>query len=135
MEEKKLKELIQIKKPTNSEERDEMVRDILADRPKVTPDQVLAFRANLSTENEEGKVRILLEIIDNYEVTDEVQDILLEHKDLIVEIKRANLKEIKGVKAENDKLKEAINEVLEVFDGKGVPNTEWIKNRLSDALS
>jgi hypothetical protein len=95
MEEKKLKELIQIKKPTNSEERDEMVRDILADRPKVTPDQVLAFRANLSTENEEGKVRILLEIIDNYEVTDEVQDILLEHKDLIVEIKRANLKEIK----------------------------------------
>ena len=42
---------------------------------------------------------------------------------------------INGLKAENDKLKEAINEVLEVLDGKGVPNTEWIKNRLSDALS
>jgi hypothetical protein len=42
---------------------------------------------------------------------------------------------INGLKAENDKLKEAINEVLEVLDGKGVPNTEWIKNRLSKALS
>ena len=42
---------------------------------------------------------------------------------------------INGLKAENDKLKEAINEVLEVLDGKGVPNTEWIKNRLSEALS
>ena len=42
---------------------------------------------------------------------------------------------INGLKAENDKLKEAINEVLEVLEGKGVPNTEWIKNRLSEALS
>jgi hypothetical protein len=42
---------------------------------------------------------------------------------------------INGLKAENDKLKEAINEVLEVLDGKGVPNNEWIKNRLSEALS
>ena len=42
---------------------------------------------------------------------------------------------INGLKAENDKLKEAINEVLEVRDGKGVPNTKWIKNRLSEALS
>jgi len=41
---------------------------------------------------------------------------------------------INGLKAENDKLKEAINEVLEVLDGKGVPNTEWIKNRLSKAF-
>ena len=41
---------------------------------------------------------------------------------------------INGLKAENDKLKEAINEVLEVLDGKGVPNTEWIKNRLSEAV-
>ena len=40
-----------------------------------------------------------------------------------------------GLKAENDKLKEAVKEVLEVLDGKGVPNTEWIKNRLSEALS
>jgi hypothetical protein len=42
---------------------------------------------------------------------------------------------INGLKTENDKLKEAINEVLEVLDGKGVPNTEWIKNRLSEAIS
>lgn len=42
---------------------------------------------------------------------------------------------INGLKAENDKLKEAVNEVLEVLDGKDVPNTEWIKNRLSEALS
>ena len=42
---------------------------------------------------------------------------------------------INGLKAENDKLKEAVKEVLEVLDGKGVPNTEWIKNRLSEALS
>jgi hypothetical protein len=41
---------------------------------------------------------------------------------------------INGLKAENDKLKEAINEVLELLDGKGVPNTTWIKNRLSAAL-
>jgi len=41
---------------------------------------------------------------------------------------------INGLKAENDKLKEAINEVLEVLDGKNVPNNEWIKNRLSEAL-
>lgn len=42
---------------------------------------------------------------------------------------------INGLKAENDKLKEAVKEVLEVLDGKGVPNTEWIKNRLLEALS
>ena len=42
---------------------------------------------------------------------------------------------INGLKADNDKLKEAINEVLEVLEGKGVPNNEWIKNRLSEALS
>jgi hypothetical protein len=42
---------------------------------------------------------------------------------------------INGLKAENDKLKEAINEVLEVLDGKGVPNNEWIKNRLSEVVS
>ena len=42
---------------------------------------------------------------------------------------------INGLKVENDKLKEAVKEVLEVLDGKGVPNTEWIKNRLSEALS
>lgn len=32
------------------------------------------------------------------------------------------------------KMKEAINEVLEVLQGKGVPNNEWIKNRLLEAL-
>ena len=42
---------------------------------------------------------------------------------------------INGLKTENDKLKEAIKEVLEVLNGKGVPNTEWIKNSLSEALS
>jgi hypothetical protein len=33
------------------------------------------------------------------------------------------------------KMKEAINEVLEVLNGKGFPNTEWIKNRLLEAIS
>ena len=28
------------------------------------------------------------------------------------------------------KMQEAINEVLEVLDGNGAPNVEWIKNRL-----
>lgn len=32
------------------------------------------------------------------------------------------------------KMKEAINEVLDVLNGGGVPNTEWIKNRLSEAV-
>ena len=41
---------------------------------------------------------------------------------------------INGLKAENDKLKEAINEVLEVMDGNGVPNIEWVKNRLLEAV-
>jgi len=30
-------------------------------------------------------------------------------------------------------MKEAINEVLEVINGTGIPNPEWIKNRLSEA--
>jgi hypothetical protein len=41
---------------------------------------------------------------------------------------------INGLKAENDKIKEAITEVLELLDGNGVPNTNWIKNRLSEAV-
>ena len=41
---------------------------------------------------------------------------------------------INGLKEENAKLKEAINEVLELFDGNGVPNIEWVKNRLSEAV-
>ena len=32
------------------------------------------------------------------------------------------------------KMKEAINEVLEVLDGNGVPNMVWIKNRLLEAI-
>ena len=28
----------------------------------------------------------------------------------------------------------AIKEVLELFDGIGVPNIEWVKNRLSEAV-
>jgi hypothetical protein len=41
---------------------------------------------------------------------------------------------INGLKAENDKLKKAITEVLELLDGNGVPNTNWIKNCLSEAV-
>ena len=33
------------------------------------------------------------------------------------------------------KMYEAIHEVLELFDGNGVPNIEWIRNRLHDAIS
>jgi hypothetical protein len=33
------------------------------------------------------------------------------------------------------KMKDAINEVLEVLQRDGVPNTEWIKNRLLEALN
>jgi hypothetical protein len=29
---------------------------------------------------------------------------------------------------------EAIKEVLDLFDGNGVPNMEWIKNRLQEAI-
>lgn len=32
------------------------------------------------------------------------------------------------------KMKEAINEVLEVLNGKDVPNIEWIKSRLLEAV-
>lgn len=41
---------------------------------------------------------------------------------------------INGLRFENDKLKQAINEVLEVLYGDGIPNTEWIKNRLSEVI-
>jgi len=30
---------------------------------------------------------------------------------------------------------EAIKEVLDLFDGNGVPNIEWIKNRLTESIS
>jgi hypothetical protein len=32
------------------------------------------------------------------------------------------------------KMKEAITEVLEVLDGNGVPNIEWVKNRLLESV-
>ena len=32
------------------------------------------------------------------------------------------------------KMKEAITEVLEVLDGNGVPNIDWVKNRLLEAV-
>ena len=32
------------------------------------------------------------------------------------------------------RMKEAIDEVLEVLDGNGVPNIEWVKNRLLKAV-
>jgi hypothetical protein len=37
---------------------------------------------------------------------------------------------IRGLENENKKLKEAINDVLEVFEGVGVVNTDWIQKRL-----
>jgi len=37
---------------------------------------------------------------------------------------------IRGLENENKKLKEAINDVLEVFEGVGVVNTYWIQKRL-----
>lgn len=33
------------------------------------------------------------------------------------------------------KMYEAIHEVLNLLDGNGVPNIEWIKNKLTDAVS
>ena len=51
-----------------------------------------------------------------------------------VESAEYNFVLINGLKAENDKLKEAINEVLEVLNGNGVPNPLWVKKRLSDAI-
>ncbi len=42
---------------------------------------------------------------------------------------------INGLKEENAKLKEAINDVLDVLvDGNGVPNMLWVKNRLLDVV-
>ncbi len=34
----------------------------------------------------------------------------------------------------NDKYKQAIEDVLELLDGNGVPNLNWIKNRLEQSL-
>jgi hypothetical protein len=42
---------------------------------------------------------------------------------------------INGLKNENNKLKDAINEVIEVLNGVGVPNNEWIKNRLQETIN
>lgn len=42
---------------------------------------------------------------------------------------------INGLKEENAKLKEAINDVLDVLiDENGVPNMTWVKNRLLEAV-
>lgn len=42
---------------------------------------------------------------------------------------------INGLKEENIKLKDAVNEVLDLLnDNRGVPNTEWIKNRLTESI-
>ncbi len=42
---------------------------------------------------------------------------------------------INGLKEENAKMKEAINDVLDLLmDGNGVPNMVWVKNRLLEAV-
>lgn len=42
---------------------------------------------------------------------------------------------INGLREENTKLKEAINDVLDVLiDENGVPNMVWMKNRLLEAV-
>lgn len=38
------------------------------------------------------------------------------------------------VNDEATNLKQAILDVLELFDGNGVPNIDWIKNRLNEAI-
>lgn len=39
-----------------------------------------------------------------------------------------------GLKEENANMKDAIKDVLELFYGNGVPNIEWIKNRLTKVI-
>jgi hypothetical protein len=42
---------------------------------------------------------------------------------------------INGLREENAKMKEAINDVLDLLiDGNGVPNMVWVKNRLLEAV-
>lgn len=52
-----------------------------------------------------------------------------------IESKEYDFVLIKGLKEENAKLKEAINDVLNVLiDGNGVPNMVWVKNRLLESV-
>ena len=63
----------------------------------------------------------------------------LEGKNCIIELQESTIEMyqseydfmlIRGLENENKKLKEAINDVLEAFEGVGVVNTYWIQKRL-----
>jgi len=42
---------------------------------------------------------------------------------------------INGLKEQNDKMKEAINDVIDLINGdKGVPYMYWVRNRLIESL-
>ena len=39
-----------------------------------------------------------------------------------------------ALQKENEELKEALSELDELFNGNGVPNVTWVKNRIKQAL-
>jgi Uma2 family endonuclease len=72
----------------------------------------------------------------------ELQELLSENRnkqrELIptpIETKEYEFVLINGLKEENSKMKEAINDVLDVLIlGNGVPNLVWVKNRLLEVI-
>ncbi len=58
---------------------------------KLSDDELLDLKSKIdSAKNEEEVVKIILNIIDNYEITPEIREALLEHKDLIRRIRKIN---------------------------------------------
>jgi hypothetical protein len=52
-----------------------------------------------------------------------------------VETIKYNFILVEALKKDNSTMLTAINEVLEVLNSDGVPNTDWIKNRLNECLN
>jgi hypothetical protein len=49
-------------------------------------------------------------------------------------VETEEVKELAEMLNKSSEMETAIKEVLELFDGNGVPNIEWVKNRLSEAV-
>lgn len=49
-------------------------------------------------------------------------------------VETEEVEELAEILNKSVEMEKAIKEVLELFDGNGVPNIEWVKNRLSEAV-
>jgi len=89
-------------------------------RIRVASESMFFIEADLPNAEENG----------HYPRVEVMQEDYGDHNGYTDEIRMADAKLIVAA----PKMKEAINEVLEVLDGNGYPNIEWVKNRLLISL-